>query len=309
MPAPDDVETRRQVEAARSEFDAQLAKAKTRFARNVSQVRDCIAHAQDQLRIWDGQLAQLTPYRGHPQGRLHYESATLLVEMYTAMKRFLEMELPVHQQNLELAQKATPASGAIPFRAVDQEPAYLEQRLRMDTALLGFLWRMSGDGVDAVLRATGMGMARDPIDAAEDQLRAERAGAIADDARHDLALGRLIAEMGQELAAVRELVAWTDRTMMGFARLDVYAREDVVADSHWKRMDDAVNLFKKFHARVAVYPGLARLFPKPEAVDLPFTEVAEAKAAGAAPKGPERLAFTKGRASSLRLDDFGPPRR
>jgi hypothetical protein len=287
-----EAELRRQVAEGRKQFEELVKQVKARCLQLTARARERVAYAAEQERIWRERLGMLAPYADHPEGKLHHANAHWAVQLYAAMQKMLAEEIAVHQANAEVANKAVPAAGAPPFRNPDDVPAFLEAHARMDAAAAAFLWRANEAGIDAVLRATNGAPTREPLDAAEGIRRATTAQALREDAADDLAFGRLLEELGRELAAACALVTWGERAY----------DQGLSDDPRWQQLDGVVALLDGVYARVATYPRLARLFPKPERAVLPFDRATAARDRAVIAKGPEKLELKQGRASALKLD-------
>lgn len=298
MPSPDEPAgedaARQQIAAARQEFERLLSLKKIALQQQATQARVRLAHATSESNLWEDRRAQVLPHAGHPVVKPHYEKVRLLAALYGAMKRMLALELEVYRHNLELAQAATPAGGAIPFRDPLEELAWVEQKLRMDAALAVFLWQNAEEGIDAALRASQAGVATPALEPAVEASRAARARELAETAARDPALQKLLHALGNELAAARPLVSWARGAFEGFEQLGPEARRRFFQDPSWNELDAVATLLAKLHARAAALPLLARLFPKPESVDLPFTRSSPVAPVLAAPTAAGQLELKKG---------------
>lgn len=306
--ASDEAERRKAAEA-RAELDATVSRAKLAFQHHLQQAHERLRHVEARLRLWEDRRVQLAGLEDDPRGSFHYVNARLLVRMFQALRRTLEIEVAAHQANLDAM-----GEGDVPdylaLRSPDDDPAYHESRRRIDHALATFLWRVNGEGIDALLRAAGAGQAIEPLDDAEAALRTARAVEIQAAAAEDPALARLVGALGSELAELLTLLTWASGALKRYEQLDGAGRRALVGASEWAKLNGKIGLLRQLHARTAPWPALGRWFPAPDPVALPYPEAAEwVDPQPAAPKGPDRLQVppAPGRASSLRLDGPGRP--
>ena len=297
-------EAERRAAEVRAELDATVSRAKQAFLHHLGQAQARLRHVEARLQLWEDRRAQLAGLEGDPRGAFHLGNAKLLVRMWQALRRTLEIEVAAHQANLDAM-----GEGDVPdylaLRSPDDDPAYHESRRRIDHALAAFLWRVNAEGIDAVLRAAGTGHAIEPLDDAEAALHEARAQDLRAAASQDPALAGMLGMLGGELAEAAELLMWAAGAFKRIDQLDGAGRRALIGASEWAKLNGKITLLRQLRARTAAWPALARWFPAPDPVALPFPEASEFQdAAPAAPRGPDRVQLppASGRASSLRLD-------
>lgn len=302
-PATDDADRRKAAEV-RAELDATVARAKQAFQHHVKQARERLAYAEGRLRLWEDRRQQLAGLEGDQRGAFHLQNAKLLVRMYEAMRRMLEVEAAAHQANLDVV-GTDDVPDYLALRSPDDDPAYHESRRRIDHYLALFLWRVNAEGIDAALRAAGAGQALDPFDDADAALHAARAADVRAAMAADPELGRLVAFLGTELAEAQALMTWSTGALKRYESLDGAARRSLIGSSEWARLNGKLALLRDLHARTAAWPVLGRWFPAPDPAALPYPEASEfgTAAAPSKPAGPDTaIPPSQGRASALKLD-------
>ena len=305
---PSDDADHRKAAEIRAELEATVSRAKQAFEHHLEQAHARLRHVEGRLRLWEDRRVQLSGLEDDPRGSFHFVNARLLVRLYQALRRTLEIEVAAHRANLD-AVGVDEVPDFLALRSPDDDPAYHESRRRLDHTLAMFLWRVNGEGVDAVLRAADQGEAIDPLDDAEAALRAARALELRAVAAEDPALARLLGQLGAELAETLVLMTWATGALKRYEQLDGAGRRALLGASEWAKLNGKLAMLRQLHARTAPWPALGRWFPAPDPVALPFPDASEwADAAAAAPKGPDKLRVppASGRASSLRLDRRRP---
>ncbi len=302
-PASDEADRRKAAEV-RAELDATVTRATQAFHHHVKQACDRLLYVESRLQLWEDRRVQLAGLENDQRGNFHYVNARLLVRLYTAMRRMLAIEVAAHQANLD-AVGTDDVPDYLALRSPDDDPAYHESRRRIDHTLAMFLWRVNGEGIDAVLRASGQGQAIEEQDDAEAALRVARAEEIRIEMAADPALARLVGALGSELAETLALMTWATGAFKRYEQLDGAARRTLIGATEWAKLNGKIGLLRQLHARTAPFPIVGRWFHPPDPVALPFPEASEFAGASAAPaKGPDRSQVppAAGRASVLRLD-------
>jgi hypothetical protein len=283
-------EARAKLEEAVAYVGKQVSKAKKQFAYNIKLAQDRLAYANKEVEGAKEMRSKLEPHRADPEGAHHYNNSELLVRVYSATKRMMELEVGIHKHNLavveDLEKKGEEApdtiTGELPLRYPDQDPDYLEARVFLDVHLAMFHVLSHLEGVDLLLRVTSDQKAIEPQSEEEEAQRQAGADALKAAMKDNRELAVLVTQLGNDLAEALALLEWGKATLATIPQLPGPAKKAALEDTDWQKLNGKVVFLGELPAKAQKFPELAGLFPAEEVEPLPYDMVAWADAETAA---------------------------
>lgn len=312
--APTKAEDPKEVAKAMAKLEAVAGEARQRWTLLIKSCKEQMAYAKKMQDKWLIEREALKAYKddnSKPQNNT-YVTLDMLYQYYGNWHRMVEIELVAYQHNLSLAAPGN-LSDALPFAMPLISFEYLEAKARKTLALSRYYMRYQIEGVDALLRATDYGFTITPVDEADQAKREGRGLEIKTAAAVSKPLQAFLEQVGPELREVKDLNRWGIDTFKRYDGLEQSAKNAVVHDPSWAKLESKFPLLQELHERTGPYPAVNQYTAKWTRETLPFAlpefeSMAGVGEGGGAPKvGSDLISGIKpttgSRASSLKLPD------
>lgn len=253
-------EIKAQLEAAQAQLAAHMEKGERDFAEGLDLVRASLAEVDEELTGLEGQRSKLERYKDHPEGGYHYINVLALCRAKAAHRRLLEIELACLEHNMAIAKSGPPGDwdGESPlFRNAAGDPDYGLSAATMDYYMAAFYWLQHLEHADALLRAAGDEPAIKPHNAAEEDLRNERASALRGLMTSDRELQKTLFRLIEDMRLAQALLPWAKEALAGLAVQPPAERRKAFADPDWKKLNGVVHALEHLPATLAAQPALA----------------------------------------------------
>ena len=292
-----------QIAQAMKELEGAVGDARRHFGDLLKNAKVQLSYAKDQQARWKREMKPLEAFKddvSRPENNT-YVSMDLLHQTYVAMQAMLEIEIAAYAHNLEVV-GPNGALGHGTFLVPTRTLAYLEQQRRMTLAHARYLVRFNLPGIDAVLRATGLGQCIFPVSEAQQAEREAVVAKLAEAATASQALGSYLETLGADLLEVRQINKWGMQWFEGWPGATAEARRTMIEHPDWARLEGLLPLLQELHERTSTFAPLQALMVPWKREPLPFA-VPKHAASARAGKGTDRLAVQPGsaRQSSFRL--------
>ncbi len=295
-----------EISEAMKELEGAVGDARRHFGDLIKNAQVQLTYAREQQARWKREMKPLEAFKddvSRPENNT-YVSMDLLHQTYVAMQAMLELEIAGYEHNLEVV-GPNGSLGHGNLQVPTRTLAYLEQKRRMDLAHARYLVRFNLPGIDAVLRATGLGQCITPASDAQRAERAEVVGKLTSAAEASQGLGRFLERLSADLLAVRQLNKWGMQVFDAWDATGADARKALIEHPDWSRLEGQIPLLQELHERTATYLPLQAVFVPWKREPLPFAAQKHVAAQPApARKGTDRLDLqsgSTGRQSTIRL--------
>lgn len=268
-----EAEAKKYVEEMRTAITVAVDNGRAAFSRNLAEARTRAAYAENELAEYAEVRTLLAPLRDRPAQDRDYRMMDYLCRFYTAMRRMAEVDIRCAEQclaQLESPDLVQTQPDQLRFPTAARTLDFMAASAELDTALLGFHWLRNEAGIDMVMRAVLNEKAGEPIDAAEEAERDERAASLRFEMRENKELMREVHGLANELQEAQVLAEWAEVNILRLVNVPPDVARNVLRDAYWSKLNGKASLVLDLGRRVQAHPALAPHFKVAERAALPY---------------------------------------
>lgn len=276
--------------AAMAQLDEALAHAEAAFKASLAGTQAPYDFAIAKLAEVEGMERALPA--GHPDHAYAANALRIQRRLFEANRDMLAATRAIDASNLEIATSAIAMFAAcdgnpnawlhllqeghfdpeFKFPRSEDDLGYQGARARLQLFLGLHLWLACVDGIDAILRAAGVGEATEPATPAEAEARAKIAAVVKGVMDRDPEAAKALSSLAAELDESFTYLQWASQQLRPWDELPEATRRQRLADPDWLRLSGRVSVLSGLIERVQAYPEVAALFPEARPAGLPFDQ-------------------------------------